>query len=344
MIFLVLFLLFICLTLASNLNFHDITTYSSSEYNNNNNNDNNNNNNNNNKNEIYNLNNLHDILRNSIPELKTGTTIVGICCTDGIVLGADTRSTGGALVMDKNKLKIHKISSCIYCCGAGTSAHCDYVTRKARHELGLYQIDNELAGESILESVSSALQSIRKSIEDAKASLQSVFILGGVDDNNIALYQIDDDGTSIRLGFAALGSGSTDAIAILETHREIWNNKSEIIKNRNKSYMENIKTDEAVISVRKAVQAGILNDLGSGSHVDLLIIQKNKVRGWRERLISSWDQDKEQAANFMISNDTNIDNDDNYNTTVRGQIIYKKIDNDYNIESMSMGIEVELLK
>ena len=46
----------------------------------------------------------------------------------------------------------------------------------------------------------------------------------------------------------------------------------------------------------------------------------------------------------MISNDTNIDNDDNYNTTDRGQIIYKKIDNDYNIESMSMGIEVELLK
>lgn len=326
-----LFLLFICLTLAINPNFHDIS-YFSSEYHKN-------------GNEMYNnIDDVHEILKSSIPELKTGTTIVGICCIDGIVLGADTRSTGGALVMDKNKLKIHKIASCIYCCGAGTSAHCDYVTRKAKHELGLYQIDYELAGESILESVSSALQSIRKSINDAKASLQSVFILGGVDDNDIALYQIDDDGTSIRLGFAALGSGSTDAIAILETHREIWNNRSEIIENRNKNYMENINTDEAIISVRKAVQAGILNDLGSGSHVDLLVIQKNKVRGWRERLISTWDQDKEQATNFMITNETNIDNDDNYNCTDRGQIIYKKIDNDINIESISMGIEVELLQ
>ena len=37
--------------------------------------------------------------------LKTGTTIVGICCRDGVVLGADTRCTGGPLIIDKNKLR-----------------------------------------------------------------------------------------------------------------------------------------------------------------------------------------------------------------------------------------------
>lgn len=62
---------------------------------------------------------------------KTGTTIVGLCCTDGIVLGADTRSTGGPLVMDKNKLKIHNIAARIFCCAAGTSADCDQITRRA---------------------------------------------------------------------------------------------------------------------------------------------------------------------------------------------------------------------
>jgi len=271
--------------------------------------------------------------------LKTGTTIVGICCIDGIVLGADTRSTGGPLVMDKNKLKIHNIASHIYCCGAGTSAHCDYVTRKAKHELGLYSIDRELAGEQTLDPVSSALRSIIKSINNAKASLQSVFILGGVDDNEIALYQIDDDGTSLRLGFAALGSGSTDAIAILETQREIWNNRTELITNRNDKYMENINTDEAIASVRKAVQAGILNDLGSGSHVDLLVIQKNKVRGWREKLISSWDKDKE-IENQTNLNETNTDNiNDNY--IDRGKIVYKKSDINDTIDAI--GIDVELL-
>ena len=33
---------------------------------------------------------------------KTGTTIVGIIYKDGVVLGADTRATGGAEVVDKN--------------------------------------------------------------------------------------------------------------------------------------------------------------------------------------------------------------------------------------------------
>jgi 20S proteasome subunit beta 2 len=284
-------------------------------------------------------NGVDDKFLNNMLTLKTGTTIVGICCIDGIVLGADTRSTGGPLVMDKNKLKIHNIASHIYCCGAGTSAHCDYVTRKAKHELGLYSIDRELAGEQTLDPVSSALRSIIKSINNAKASLQSVFILGGVDDNEIALYQIDDDGTSLRLGFAALGSGSTDAIAILETQREIWNNRTELVTNRNDKYMENINTDEAIASVRKAVQAGILNDLGSGSHVDLLVIQKDKVRGWREKLVSSWEKDKEIESQTNL-NETNTDNiDDNY--IDRGKIVYRKSDINDTIDAI--GIDVELL-
>ena len=286
-------------------------------------------------------NNIEKILRDSLPNMKTGTTIVGVCCVDGIVLGADTRSTGGPLVMDKNKLKIHNIAPHIYCCGAGTSAHCDHVTRKAKHELALFSIDREFAGEDILDPVSSALRSIIRSINDAKASLQSVFILGGVDDNEIALYQIDDDGTSLRLGFTALGSGSTDAIAILETHREMWNNRTELISNRNDKFMENINTEDAVASVRKAVQAGIINDLGSGSHVDLLVIQKNKVRGWRERLISSWDKEKEIESNQTSLNEANSPNiSDSY--TDRGKIIYSKTNISDSIEPI--GIEVELLK
>ena len=47
---------------------------------------------------------------------------------DGIVLGADTRSTNGDTVADKNCEKIHYISDNIYCCGAGTAADTEAVT------------------------------------------------------------------------------------------------------------------------------------------------------------------------------------------------------------------------
>lgn len=47
---------------------------------------------------------------------------------DGVVLGADTRSTSGTTVADKNCEKIHYIAPNIYCCGAGTAADTENVT------------------------------------------------------------------------------------------------------------------------------------------------------------------------------------------------------------------------
>ena len=72
--------------------------------------------------------------------LKTGTTIAGLVfkvkflvgfrlsSQDGIVLGADTRSTEGPIVCDKNCEKIHYIAPNIYCCGAGTAADTEKTT------------------------------------------------------------------------------------------------------------------------------------------------------------------------------------------------------------------------
>jgi len=47
---------------------------------------------------------------------------------DGVVLGADTRSTAGTTVADKNCEKIHYIADNIKCCGAGTAADTEAVT------------------------------------------------------------------------------------------------------------------------------------------------------------------------------------------------------------------------
>lgn len=59
---------------------------------------------------------------------KTGTTICGCIFKDGVVLGADTRATGGTEVVDKNCEKIHYLAPNIYCCGAGTAADTEKTT------------------------------------------------------------------------------------------------------------------------------------------------------------------------------------------------------------------------
>ncbi|KAJ0405208.1 hypothetical protein ATCC90586_001160 [Pythium insidiosum] len=74
---------------------------------------------------------------------KTGTTICGVIYKDGVVLGADTRSTGGSVVMDKNCEKIHYIAPNIYCCGAGTAADTENTTALIASQLELHRLNTD---------------------------------------------------------------------------------------------------------------------------------------------------------------------------------------------------------
>ena len=68
-----------------------------------------------------------------MPEpMSTGTTICGVVYAGGVVLGADTRATGGSEVADKNCEKLHNLAPNIYCAGAGTAADCEHVTGKLK--------------------------------------------------------------------------------------------------------------------------------------------------------------------------------------------------------------------
>ena len=61
------------------------------------------------------------------------------CLQGGVVLGADTRSTAGTTVADKNCEKIHYIAPNIYCCGAGTAADTENVTGMVASQLELHR-------------------------------------------------------------------------------------------------------------------------------------------------------------------------------------------------------------
>ena len=60
---------------------------------------------------------------------------------DGVAIAADTRSTGGATVGDKNCFKIHYLAPNIYGCGAGTAADCDHVTERIKRELEMHRFN-----------------------------------------------------------------------------------------------------------------------------------------------------------------------------------------------------------
>merc|ERR1712018_603966 len=186
---------------------------------------------------------------------KTGTTICGAVFKGGVVVGADTRATGGDIVADKNCQKIHPLAPNMVCCGAGTAADCDKVTDMIGSQLELLRLNSDRQ-----QKVATANRLFQQMLFRYQGHIGAYLILGGVDFHGSHLFTIHAHGSASKVPYTAMGSGSLAAIAILE---ENWH--------------QDIEEEEAKKVVRDAVAAGIINDMGSGSNIDLAVLKPNDV-------------------------------------------------------------------
>ena len=259
--------------------------------------------------------------------LKTGTTIVGVRCRHGVVLGSDTRATDGEVVADRHCEKIHCLAPNIYCLGAGTAAHAEHVTREVAAELAKLRIcecrvaprlsgrvngansggtgsfspsfpfgilPNNTSDESATDGcyviaddgpmdyrsrVLSAHWLLKKRMY-ADAGGRCALLVGGVDMfEGAQLVQIHPHGSSEKVQFGALGSGEMAATVFLEQN---WH--------------PDLSLREAVEVVVAAVSAGITNDLGSGSCIDLLVLTSPLPESPPERPSTSTSSSKLKAT------------------------------------------------
>lgn len=97
--------------------------------------------------------------------------------------------------------------------------------------------------------------------------VSAALVLGGVDFTGPSLYSVYPHGSTDRLPYVTMGSGSLAAMAVFEA-----------------GWRENMEREEAKKLVSEAIQAGIFNDLGSGSNVDLTIITKDSTEVLRNYL------------------------------------------------------------
>jgi len=185
---------------------------------------------------------------------KTGTTIVGCLFENGVVLGADTRATSGNIVADKNCSKIHRITDRIFCCGAGTAADTEMTTRKIESQLELLRLN---LGRDVPVVVANRL--IKQLLFRHQGHISAALVLGGVDNSGSYIFCIYPHGSTDKLPYATMGSGSLAAMSVFEL-----------------GWKENMSREEAIQLVRDAIAAGIKNDLGSGSNVDINIIHKDQ--------------------------------------------------------------------
>jgi len=85
-------------------------------------------------------------------------------------------------------------------------------------------------------------------------------VIAGCDSTGSHLFTVHAHGSTDKLPYVTMGSGSLAAMSVFETQ-----------------WKQALTRDDAVKLCADAIQAGIWNDLGSGSNVDVAVITKEKT-------------------------------------------------------------------
>ncbi|KAI1922421.1 proteasome core particle subunit beta 2 [Ophidiomyces ophidiicola] len=185
---------------------------------------------------------------------STGTTIVGCIFNGGVVIAADTRATSGPIVADKNCEKLHYITPSIWCAGAGTAADTEFTTALISSNLELHALSTGRKPRVV-----TCMTLLKQHLFRHQGHIGAYLVVAGVDPTGVGLYTVHAHGSTDRLPYVTMGSGSLAAMSVFET---MW--KPELTK------------EEAIALCSEAIKAGIFNDLGSGSNVDVCVIEQDK--------------------------------------------------------------------
>ncbi|KII84713.1 hypothetical protein PLICRDRAFT_146160 [Plicaturopsis crispa FD-325 SS-3] len=207
---------------------------------------------------------------------STGTTIVGCVFKDGIVLGADTRATEGPIVADKNCEKIHYITESIRCCGAGTAADTEFTTALISSNMELHGLSTGRKPRVV-----TAMTMLKQMLFRYQGQVGAALVLGGVDSTGAHLFTIHPHGSTDKLPYVTMGSGSLAAMAVFESQ---WH--------------PDMSREEALSLVTAAISAGIFNDLGSGSNVDACVITEHNTEMLRNFVKPNERVTKERTYGF----------------------------------------------
>ncbi|KAK4969756.1 proteasome core particle subunit beta 2 [Elasticomyces elasticus] len=194
---------------------------------------------------------------------STGTTIVGCLYDGGVVIAADTRATSGPIVADKasphhpqhNCEKLHFISPQIWCAGAGTAADTEFTTSLISSNLELHSLSTGRKPRVV-----TVMTMLKQHLFRYQGHIGAYLVVAGCDPTGAHLFTVHAHGSTDKLPYVTMGSGSLAAMSVFETQ---WKHA--------------MSREDAVKLCAEAIQAGIFNDLGSGSNVDVCVITPEKT-------------------------------------------------------------------
>lgn len=213
--------------------------------------------------------------------LKTGTTILGIVCKDGIVMASDRQITAGNLVVGKNYPKTVPINDYLLISFTGMVSDAQRVPKLLSAELKLKELRSKSRptikqASSLLSSIS--YQGIR---QPSMIPQQAGFLLGGFnEDGSAELYTIEPAGSVVKVEDydANFGSGMPYVLGLLE-----------------RQYKKDITIKEGIELAKESLKSSTQRDVGSGYGIDIFTITKEGIKKVVEQTIEpDYQNDKKE--------------------------------------------------
>ena len=142
-----------------------------------------------------------------------GTTTVGIVCSDGVVVGADSRATMDTFIASTEARKVWSIDSNLAMTIAGAVGDAQEIIRILKIQNEIYKMNESrpMSPKSAATLLSIILQ------ENKMMPFYVQLIVAGVDDDNKGyVYNLDALGGFTEEKFTSTGSGSLTALGYLE--------------------------------------------------------------------------------------------------------------------------------
>jgi len=205
---------------------------------------------------------MDDELKKSI--LKTGTTIIGIVCKDGIVMAADRQATAGDIIISKREKKVFQVNDYLVISGCGIAADIHRVPKFLAAELRLKQLRSKTRPSVEEAATLLANMSYNGIRQPSTIPQQAGFLIAGFnEDETIALYSIEPAGGIVEVEdySANFGSGMPYVLGLLE-----------------RQYKKGIIVKEGIELAKEALKSSTQRDVSSGFGIDIFSITKDGIK------------------------------------------------------------------
>jgi proteasome beta subunit len=196
--------------------------------------------------------------------LKSNTSLVGIVCKDGIVMGADRRVTAGSIVMSKNEQKVRTINEYLVISTTGNAADAFLSEKVIAAELRLKELKTK-SRSTIKEAAHLIGMMLFRNIRTPSMipSIVGMLVAGFNEDGTTELYTIEPAGGvyPVEKYDANFSSGMPYILGLLE-----------------RQYKEDISTKEGVNLALESLKASTQRDVASGNGIDIFTITKSGIK------------------------------------------------------------------